>query len=114
MFLFSGYDKSHSLASLSCLEEIFRVLPEAYLGGKVRGMTLNDYFIKHGTKGLRELAEKAGTKLSYLLQLNYSTGKRPSIQMAQRLVDASGGALTLEGLANPKKSLVREARKVAS
>lgn len=77
-------------------------------------MTLNDYFIKHGTKGLRELAEKAGTKLSYLLQLNYSTGKRPSIQMAQRLVEASGGALTLEGLANPQKNLVREARKVAS
>ncbi len=75
-------------------------------------MTLNDYFMRHGTKGLRDLAEKAGTKLSYLLQLNYSTDKRPSIQMASRLVEASNGALTLEGLANPKKVLVREGRRV--
>lgn len=77
-------------------------------------MSLNDYFIKHGTEGLRELAEKAGTKLSYLLRLNYSTGKRPSIQMAQRLVEASDGAFTSGGVANPTKNLVREARKVTS
>lgn len=77
-------------------------------------MTLNDYFIKYGIKGLRELAEKAGTKLSYLLRLNHSTGKRPSIQMAQRLVAASDGAFTLEGLANPTKNLVHEVRKVTS
>lgn len=74
-------------------------------------MTLNDYFITHGTKGLRDLALKAGTKLSYLLQLNYTPTKRPSMEMASRLVDASGGVLTLEGLANPKKILVREARR---
>lgn len=74
-------------------------------------MTLNEYFIKHGTQGLRDLAEKAGTKLSYLLQLNYSTGKRPSIPMALKLVEASDGALTLDGLANPQKNLVRVARR---
>lgn len=73
-------------------------------------MTLNDYFIQYGTSGLRELADKAGTKLSYLLQLNYTPAKRPSIQMASRLVEASGGKLTLEGLANPKKVLVRDAK----
>lgn len=74
-------------------------------------MTLNEYFIQHGTKGLRELASKAGTKLSYLLQLNYTPTKRPSIPMALKLVDASDGVLTLEGLANPQKTLVRDARR---
>lgn len=74
-------------------------------------MTINDYFVRYGTKGLQGLADRAGTKLSYLLQLNYSPSKRPSITMASRLVEASGGELTLEGLANPKKVLVREARK---
>lgn len=69
--------------------------------------TLNDYFRNHGTEGLRALAERAGTKVSYLLQLNYMPTKRPSVKMCERLVKASNGALTFEGLANPKKVLVR-------
>lgn len=73
--------------------------------------TINEYFIKHGTAGLRALAEKAGTKPSYLLQLNYMPSKRPSIDLAQRLVEASDGELTFEGLANPQKRLAREARR---
>lgn len=83
-------------------------------------MTLNDYFILHGTKGLRALADAADTKLSYLLQLNHNPEKRPSMEMAQRLVDASmrlhgpDGALTYDGLAKPKKVLVRDARKAVA
>lgn len=81
------------------------------LAGKVRTMsTINAYFLAHGTEGLRTLAQKAGTKLSYLLQLNYMPTKRPSVAMAQRLIEASDGELTLEGLANPQKRLVREVR----
>lgn len=73
--------------------------------------TLNDYFLRHGTEGLRGLADRAGTKLSYLLQLNYSTEKRPSMLMAQRIAAASNGEITLDGLANPKKELVKRAGK---
>lgn len=76
-------------------------------------MTLNDYFIKYGTAGLRALAKEAGTTVGYLLQLNYRPEKLPSIQMASRLVAASNGQLTLEGLANPQKVLAREARKAS-
>lgn len=77
-------------------------------------MTINDYFAKFGTKGLRELAARSGTKLSYLLQLNYVETKRPSMQLAVRLVEASDGILTLDGLANPQKATLRERRLAAS
>jgi len=73
--------------------------------------TINDFFIKHGTEGFRRLAERAGTKVSYLLQLNYMPSKVPSVRMAQRLIAASDGELTLEGLANPQKRLAREVRR---
>lgn len=83
-------------------------------------MTLNEFFIRHGSSGFEKLAEKAGTKVSYLQQLNYlPEKKRPSMAMAQKLVDASVelnrddpamSVLTFDGLANPKKVLVREAR----
>lgn len=77
-------------------------------------MTINDYFAKFGTKGLRELAARSGTKLSYLLQLNYVETKRPSMQMAVRLIEASDGLLTLDGLANPQKITIRERRMATS
>jgi len=64
-------------------------------------MTLNEYYMTYGLDGLRELAKRAGTKVSYLLQLNYDSSKRPSLQMAQRIVEASGGVITLDDLANP-------------
>lgn len=72
-------------------------------------MNINDYYIKHGMPGLEKLALGANTKLSYLKQLVYTEGKKlPSIDMAQRLVDASGGELTFIGLANPVKRLPRD------
>jgi hypothetical protein len=73
--------------------------------------TLNDYFQKHRTEGLRILADKAGTKLSYLQQLNYDPRKRPSMERAKAIVAASNGEITLDGLANPEKRLVPKQRK---
>lgn len=64
-------------------------------------MTLYEYYFVHGTDGLTKLAADAGTKLSYLRQLIYETRKRPSIEMASKIIDASGGKITLHGLCNP-------------
>jgi hypothetical protein len=71
-------------------------------------MNINDYYIEHGMSGLEKLAQASNTKLSYLKQLIYTEGKLPSINMAQRLVDASEGKLTFVGLANPVKRLPRD------
>jgi hypothetical protein len=64
-------------------------------------MTLYEYSLAHGTEGLRELAEKAGTKLSYIRQLMYEPNKRPSADMALKIIKASGDTITLHGLCNP-------------
>lgn len=73
-------------------------------------MTLNEYYLKHGTDGLNGLVErcKVPTKLSYIQQLIYSPKKRPSTQMAAALIEASNNELTLTGLANPVKVLQRD------
>lgn len=63
--------------------------------------TLAEYQAIHGTEGLRRLADATGTKLSYLRQLICNAGKKPSADMALKLIQASGGKLTLEGLVNP-------------
>lgn len=74
--------------------------------------TLNEYFRRHRTKGFEELARKSGTKLSYLLQLNYNPDrKRPSIDLATKLIEASNGELTYEGLANPNYDRVERSSK---
>lgn len=67
----------------------------------MRHMTLYEYYVVHKTEGLRELAERAGTKLSYIRQLIYETRKRPSVDMAAKIIEASGGQVTLDGLCNP-------------
>jgi hypothetical protein len=64
-------------------------------------MTLYEYYLAHGTDGLTALAEKAGTKLSYIRQLIYETRKRPSVEMAAKIIEASGSKVTLHGLCNP-------------
>lgn len=70
-------------------------------------MNLQEYTIKHGTAKLHVLAELVGCKPTYLNNLLYAVNnnpekpKRPSMALAQKLVDASGGQLTLNGLANP-------------
>ena len=77
-------------------------------------MNINDYYIKHGTSGIATLATEAGTKTSYIKQLIYTAGKRPSISMAERLVKASGGELTYADLANPVKRLPRDLNRQTS
>lgn len=72
-----------------------------YLAGKVRRMTLYEYYLAHGTAGLAELAQKAGTKLSYIRQLIYEPRKRPSVDMAEKIIVASENKITLHGLCNP-------------
>lgn len=64
-------------------------------------MTLSEYQQIYGTAGLIRLAERAETQLSYIRQLICTAGKRPSAAMALRLIRASDGQITLEGLANP-------------
>jgi hypothetical protein len=64
-------------------------------------MTLYEYYLAHGTDGLAALAQKAGTKLSYIRQLIYEPQKRPSADMALAIIEASNGDVTLRGLCNP-------------
>lgn len=74
-------------------------------------MTLSDYFKQKGRDALRDLAAAAGVSDGYLLGLIYQPERLPSTGLCKRLVDASGGLLTLDGLANPQKQLVgREGR----
>lgn len=73
-------------------------------------MTLNAYFLRHGRAGLRALALATGARFGYLQQLNYVTRKKPSMALALKLVAASGGEITLDGLANPVKVLKRPRR----
>lgn len=70
--------------------------------------TINDWYRAHRRRGLRELAEKVGTTDHYLMQLNYNPAKRPSADLALRLIEATDGAITLEGLCNPVKRLMSE------
>lgn len=64
-------------------------------------MNLHDYYKKHGTDGLVALAASVGSTLGYMQQLLYQPEKLPSIKMASKMVSASKGELTFEGLANP-------------
>jgi hypothetical protein len=70
-------------------------------------VTLSEYFEKNGLEGLQMLAKQANTTVGYLYQLIYCCDKRrPSNSMTERLVEASGHALTRFGLENPKRMLV--------
>lgn len=71
--------------------------------------TINDFYRAHRRRGLRELAQKTGTTDHYLMQLNYNPAKRPSVDMALKLIEATDGEITLEGLCNPVKKLMCEA-----
>lgn len=64
-------------------------------------MTLAEYQQIYGTEGLRNLADSCGTKLSYIRKLICVTTNRPSSEMALKMIEASGGKLTLEGLVYP-------------
>jgi hypothetical protein len=79
--------------------------------------TLAEFYALHGTAGTTELANTAQTKLSYIRQLIWVPKKRPSADMAVRLVDASNALpyatkLTLDDLINPNETQ-RKPRRLA-
>jgi len=69
--------------------------------------TINEFYRKYRRKGLRDLAIRTGTTDTYLMQLNYDVSKRPSVDLALRLIRESQGEITLEGICNPKKILMK-------
>ena len=64
-------------------------------------MTITEYFIQHRHAGLRKLADGAGTKYRYMLQLVYKEERTPSARLIKKLIAASEGVLTFEGLSTP-------------
>lgn len=72
-------------------------------------MTLYDYYTKNGASAIAELAEKTQSSHKYLMGCVYRA-RCPSMQLASKLVAASGGQLTYEGLANPTKYIPNGAR----
>lgn len=70
--------------------------------------TITHFYRTHGQKGLRELANSVGTTEGYLVQLSYNPKKRPSVGLAKKLIDASGGEITLDGICNPIKTLKQD------
>lgn len=66
-------------------------------------MDAKQYLDKYGKDGAEKVAHKAGTKLSYFLQM--TTGvRRPSVGLAERLVKASSGELDFVSLLTAKKA----------
>lgn len=60
-------------------------------------MDLFQYREKHGEEGIQKLASAADTQVSYLDHLVFYR-KRPSADLAHRLIKASGNSLKLEML----------------
>ena len=58
------------------------------------------YWQRHGSAHCARLAQAAGTSYGYWKQIA-NQRKRPSIELARRLVHASGGELSLELLLFP-------------
>lgn len=63
-----------------------------------------DYWKKHGKESCEKLSTAAGTTYSYW-KLICNRVKRPGLDLARRLVDASGGELSLELLCPPVSAL---------
>ena len=72
-------------------------------------MTLAEYYDRHGTQALADLANRSGTRLSYLRQLIYAPEKCPSLKMAVAIVRASNGEISYEELAGEAPAKVPEA-----
>ncbi len=71
-------------------------------------MTLRKYQQIYGPAGLERLAIAAGTSRNYLWRLICSPTRLPSASLALQLIRASGGELTLEGLAYPTGGVRRD------
>lgn len=70
-------------------------------------MNLQDFYLKVGNAGVKELAARMGRSEGWLKSLIYgprnekTRKKMPSLSVAVQLVKKSGGVLTYEGMANP-------------
>jgi transcriptional regulator with XRE-family HTH domain len=66
-------------------------------------MNIKQYEKTYGRKGIETLAEKSGTTFAYVMQI-YNGIRRPSVELAERLVKASGNELDFVSLLTQKKS----------
>jgi hypothetical protein len=61
-------------------------------------MTLADYINEHGRGTLTRLARDVGTSKGYLHDLINDPNRRPSVDMAKAIEDATGGKVSAIGL----------------
>lgn len=60
-------------------------------------MNAKEFFDRYGKERCVEICEKVGTSYAYFNQIAYGH-RRPSVNLAQRLVDASGGEMDFVSL----------------
>lgn len=65
-------------------------------------MDLRKYLDLYGNDTLRRVAKEAGTSYEYLRQLLYKQ-RRPSVELAEALVEATDGELDMISLLNTKR-----------
>lgn len=66
-------------------------------------MDARTFLDTHGEERCRQVAEAAGSKLGYFKQIAYGH-RRPSPDLAERLVESSGGELDFISLLTRKRS----------
>ena len=62
------------------------------------------YWKAHGREAVMQLCDKVGTTYNYWKHIA-NRRKRPSVDLARRLVEHSGGKLTFEKLLPPKSEM---------
>ena len=65
-------------------------------------MNAQDYLALHGIKKAREVAQKSGTSYAYFWQIAKGI-RRPSVDLAERLVEASGHEMDFVSLLRVEK-----------
>ena len=66
-------------------------------------MNAREYLEIYGKAGAEKVAKKAGSNLAYFMQIARGI-RRPSVNLAERLVKASGGKLDFVELLKNKKA----------
>lgn len=67
-------------------------------------MDAAEFHDKYGKEEAEKVSKSAGTSYAYFQQ--FITGnRRPSVELAQALIDASGGRLDLVGLLTKKRKV---------
>ncbi len=67
-------------------------------------MDAMSYWKAHGREPVIALCDKVGTTYNYWKHIA-NKRKRPSVDLARRMVEATGGALTLDELLPPKSAM---------